>query len=132
LTATYTEDAHLLRYTAEITLDDKHEEDRDFYFNNGELVYFRERHTFTQEELDFMTDDSYFLRNGKVIYAYRDEGSAQERKDKMNVIPTKRFLLKGDLTAHVSKEFEKFKQDYEILLTQPLEPLIYPGESPVQ
>lgn len=128
LTATYDEEAHLLRYTEEVTLDDKHEEDRDFYFNNGELVYFRERHTFTQEEQDVMTDDSYFLKGAKVVYAYRDEGSAAERKDRMNLMSTKRFLLRGDLTAHVSKEFDNFKHDYDVLITQRLEPLIYPGE----
>ena len=132
LTATYNEDAHLLRYTEEVTFDDKHEEDRDFYFNNGELVYFRERHTFSQEEQDMMTDDSYFMVGKKVSYAYRDEGSALERKDRMNLISTKRFVLLGDLTAHVSKEFDNFKHDYDILLTQRLEPLIYPGEGHLQ
>lgn len=129
LTATYTDAAHLLRYTEEVTFDEKHEEDRDFYFNNGDLVYFRERHAFTQEEQDVVTEDSYFLRNGKVVYAYRDEGSALERKDRMNLIPTKRSVILGDLTAHVSKEFTNFKHDYDILLSQRLEPLLYTGGS---
>ena len=47
LTGTYNDEAHLLRFTSEITFDDRHEEDRDFYFNNDTLVYFRERHTYT-------------------------------------------------------------------------------------
>ena len=129
LTATYTSDAHLLRYTSEVTLDDKHEDDRDFYFNNGTLVYFRERHTFTQDEQNLMTEDSYFFKNGKVTYSYIDEGIAQDIKDKMNLMSLKRFFIKGNLDAHVAKEFENFKQDYEILVSQPLEPLIYPGEN---
>ena len=129
LTATYDDSAHLLRYTEEVTLDDRHEEDRDFYFQNGELVYFRERHTFAKEEQDIMTDDSYFIQGKKVVYAYRDEGSAAERKDRMNLMSTRRFVLLGDLNAHVSKEFDNFKHDYDVLLTQRLEPLIYPGEA---
>ena len=132
LTGTYTEDAHLLRFTSEITIDDRHEDDRDFYFDNFTLVYFRERHTYTKDEQDLMNDDSYFLRDGKVVYAYRDEGTAPERKDRMNVMSMKRYLLKGDLTAHVSKEFDNFRADYNILLDQPLEPLIYPGEGRAQ
>jgi hypothetical protein len=132
LTGTYTDEAHLLRYTSEITFDDKHEEDRDFYFTNNTLIYFRERRTFTMDEQDLMTEDSYFLRNGKVTYAYRDEGTALELKDRMNVMSLKRFQLKGDLTSHVGREFNNFKQDYEILLNQPLEPLIYPGEAKAQ
>lgn len=127
LTATYSDEAHLLRYTEEVTLDDKHEEDRDFYFNSGELVYFREKHTFTKDDQDMMTDDAYFLKNGKVVYSYRDEGSALESKDRINLMSTKRYLLHGDLTSHVAREFEHFKHDYDILLSQPLEPLIYPG-----
>jgi len=127
LTATYTSEAHLLRFTSEITFDDKHEEDRDLYFNNDTLVYFRERHTYTQDEQDVRTDDSYFIQNGKIAYAYRDEGSIQEQKNRMNVIPLKRYFLKGNLAAHVSKEFELFRHDYDILLNKPLEPLIYPG-----
>jgi hypothetical protein len=129
LTATYTDEAHLLRFTSEITLDDKHEEDRDFYFSNGILVYFRERRTFTLDEQDLMNEDSYFLNNGKVAYAYRDEGTAQGVKDRMNVMSLKRFYIKGNVDAHVAKQFANFKQDYEILLNQPLEPLIYPGEN---
>ncbi len=129
LTGTYTDDAHLLRFTSEVTFDDKHEEDMDFYFNESNLVYFRERHTSTHEEQDIMTEDCYFLRDGKVAYAYRDEGTAQDSKDRMNVMSLKRYLLKGDLTAHVSKAFNTFKSDYEILINQPLEPLIYPGET---
>jgi hypothetical protein len=129
LTATYTDEAHLLRFTSEITFDDKHEEDRDFYFSNGTLIYFRERRTFTFDEQDLMTDDSYFINNGKVAYAYRDEGTAQGVKDRMNVMSLKRFYIKGNLSAHVAKEFANFKQDYEVLLNQPLEPLIYPGEN---
>ncbi len=132
LTATYTDEAHLLRFTSEITFDDKHEEDRDFYFNNGTLVYFRERRTFTQDEQDLLTEDSYFIKDEKVVYSYRDEGSAQERKDRMNVLSLKRFNLTGDLTGHVAREFDNFKKDYDILLNQPLEPLIYPGESKQQ
>jgi hypothetical protein len=132
LTATYTDEAHLLRFSSEITFDDKHEEDRDFYFTNGNLAYFRERHTSNQEGQDLMIEDSYFLFDGKVAYAYRDEGKADEVKDRMNVMSLKRFILKGDLTAHVSKEFNSFKKDYDILLTQPLEPLIYPSESKAQ
>lgn len=132
LTATYTDDAHLLRFTSEITFDEKHEEDKDFYFTNGSLVYFRERHTFTGDEQDLMTDDAYFVRDGKVVYAYRDEGSAQSRRDRMNVMSMKRFSLTGNLNAHVSRELEKFRQDYEILLSQRLEPLLYPGESKAQ
>ena len=128
LTATYTDEAHLLRYTSQITFDDKHEEDMDFYFSNGVLVYFRERRTFTLDEHDMMTEDSYFLRNNKVAYSYRDEGVANDLKDRMNVMSLKRYQLKGDGTAHVAKEFDRFKQDYTILLNQPLEPLIYPGE----
>jgi hypothetical protein len=126
LTATYTNGAHLLRFTSEITIDDKHEEDKDFYFDNASLVYFRERHTFTADEQRLMTDDSYFLRDGRVVYAYRDEGSGQDSKDRMNIMSMKRFLLTGNLTAHISKEFGIFKSDYEILLLQPLEPLLYP------
>lgn len=132
LTATYTDEAHLLRFTSEITFDDKHEEDRDLYFSNGVLVYFRERRTFTQDEQDLMTDDSYFISNGRVAYAYRDEGTAQEAKDRMNLMSLKRFYIKGNLNAHVAKEFANFKQDYEILLNQPLEPLLYPGENKQQ
>ena len=131
LTATYTSDAHLLRYNSEVTFDDKHEESRDFYFTNGTLVYFRERRTFTQDEQDQMTDDSYFVKNGKVNYSYRDEGVAQDIKDKMNLMSLKRFFIKGNVDAHVAKEFENFKQDYDILISQPLEPLIYPGENKV-
>ena len=129
LTATYNDGAHLLRFTMEITFDDKHEEDKDFYFNKGELVYFRERHTYAQEEQDISTDDSYFLVNGNVAYSYRDIGAAQVRKDKMDYVSSlKRYHLTGNLTSHVAKEFEDFRRDYEILFSSPLEPLIYPGE----
>ena len=129
LTGTYSDDAHLLRFTSEVTFDDKHEEDMDFYFSGSNLVYFRERRTSIHEEQDIMTEDCYFLRDGRVAYAYRDEGTAQDSKDRMNVMSMKRYLLKGDLTAHVSKAFDNFKSDYDILINQPLEPLIYPGES---
>jgi len=132
LTGTYTDDAHLLRFTSEVTFDDKHEEDMDFYFNNSDLISFRERHTTTREEQDIMTEDCYFLHNGRVVYAYRDEGIAVDSKDRINVMSMKRYLLRGDLTAHVSKMFANFKSDYEILLNQPLEPLIYPGEAKAQ
>ena len=125
LTATYTSEAHLLRFTTEITFDDKHEEDRDYYFSNDTLVYLRVRHLFTQDEQDVMTDDSYFLKNCKVNYCYRDQGSEAERRNHMNVIPMKRYYLNGNITAFVSKEFEDFKHDYEILLSRPLESLIY-------
>ena len=129
LTGTYSDEAHLLRFTTEVTFDDKHEEDRDFYFNKGKLVYFRERHTYAQEEQDISTDDSYFLVNGKVVYSYRDLGAAQVRKDKMDYMASfKRYHLTGNVTSHVAKEFDSFKQDYGILLASPLEPLIYPGE----
>ena len=47
----------------------------------------------------------------------------------MNLMSTRRFVLLGDLNAHVSKEFDNFKHDYDVLLTQRLEPLIYPGEA---
>jgi hypothetical protein len=110
-------------------MDDKREEERDFYFMNGALVYFHERHTFSQEDQDVMTEDSYFLRDNKVIYSFRDQGSAPERKDKMNLLSTKRYKIKGDLNAHVSKEFDNFKRDYDMLLTQPLEALLYPAET---
>jgi hypothetical protein len=126
LTATYTGRAHLLRFTSEITFDERHEEDRDYYFRNDSLVYLRVRHRFTQDEENVMTDDSYFIRNCKVVYAYRDQGSAPERKNRIDVIPLKRYYLNGNVTDHVSKEFADFKQDYEILLSRPLEPLIYP------
>jgi hypothetical protein len=133
LTATYTGGARLLRFTSEITFDDKHEEDRDYYFSNDTLVYLRIRHTFTQDELDFMTDDSYFIKNRVVKYSYRDQGSAPERRNKMDMIPLKRYHLNGNTTAHVSQEFEEFKHDYEILLSRSLEPLIYTrGESYIQ
>jgi hypothetical protein len=132
LTATYTSEARLLRFTSEITFDDKHEEDRDYYFSNDTLVYLRVRHSFTQDEQDIMTDDSYFLKNCKVNYCYRDLGSEPERRNHMNVIPMKRYYLKGNTTAQVSKEFENFKRDYEILLSRPLESLIYPGVSKTQ
>jgi hypothetical protein len=126
LTATYTSEAHLLRFTSEITFDDKHEEDRDYYFSNDTLVYLRVKRTYTQDDQDVMTDDSYFIRNGKVGYAYRDMGNAPSRRNRMNVIPLERYHMKGNVTAHVSKEFEGFRQDYDILLNRPFEPLMYP------
>lgn len=133
MTGTYDDQGHLLRFTTEVTFDDKREEEKNFYFKNGELVYFRERHTFTQEEQDFATDDSYFLVNGKVAFAYRDLGAAQVRKDKMDYMASiKRYHLNGDLTSHVAVEFENFKKDYDILLICPLEPLIYTLEQHVQ
>lgn len=133
MTATYNDGAHLLRFTTEVTFDDKHEEDRDFYFNKGVLVYFRERHTYPQDEQDISTDDSYFLVNGRVVYSYRDLGTAQIRKDKMDYMASvKRYHLKGDVTSHVAKEFGDFKQEYEMLLVQQLEPLIYPSEQHAQ
>lgn len=132
ITATYTSGARLLRFTSEITFDDRHEEDRDYYFSNDSLVYLRVRHTFTQNEQDVMTDDSYFIKNCTVEYSYRDQGSAPERKNKMDVIPMTRYYIKGNVTAQVSKEFEEFKHDYEILLSRSLEPLIYPDEPDVE
>ena len=126
LTAMYTNAAHLLRFTSVITLDDKHKEERDYYFVNDSLVYLRQKHTYTEDEQDVMTDDSYFMRNNRVVYSYRDQGSAPERRNSMDVIPLKRYYLKGDVNAHVSKEFEGFKQEYDMILARPLEPLIYP------
>ena len=129
LTGTYNDEAHLLRFTSEITFDDKHEEDKDYYFNNDTLVYFRERRTYAQKEQDISTDDFYFLINGKVAYSYRDVGAAEVQRDKMDYMASmKRYHLNGNLTAYVAMEFEEFKQDYDILLASPLEPLIYPGE----
>jgi hypothetical protein len=129
MTATYTDDAQLLRYSSEITVDDKHETDRSFYFNNGRLVYFHERQTSTNsDQQDIMTDDSYFLTDSLVAYSYRDEGTAPEIRDKMNIMSIKRYYLSGDLSGHVGREFDKFKSDYEILLAQSLEPLLYPGK----
>jgi hypothetical protein len=125
LTATYDQNAHLLRYTEQLTIDDRHEEERDFYFDAGQLTYYRSIIKFPHEEQDEVNDDSYFLVGRQVVYAYRNQGSAPDKKDKMNVIPTRKFLLTGNLTVHVSKEFESFRRDYEILLKQPLEPLLY-------
>jgi hypothetical protein len=129
LTATYTDEAHILRYTSEISFDDKHEEERDFYFNNGVLVFFTERHTFNVDEQDRLISDSYFIRDGKVAYAFRDEGNAPQIRDKINLLTLRRFALTGNLTAHVAKEFADFKHDYEILISQPLEQLIYTEEA---
>ena len=126
LTAMYANTARLLKFTSVITFDDKHEEDRDYYFSNDSLVYLRVKRTFTEDEQDVMTDDSYFIRNNKVVYSYRDQGSAPEHRNRMDVIPLKRYYLKGNIIAHVSKEFEDFKHEYDIILSRPLEPLIYP------
>ncbi len=130
LTATYDDQARLLRFTSEVSFDDKHEEDRDFYFDNDTVVYFRFRKTSTSDDQDIMTDDSYFFRNGKIVYSYRDEGETQMRRDKMDVINTKRYKLDGNQNGQVAKEFEEFKKDYDILLLRPLEPLIYPVNTP--
>ena len=126
LTGMYSGDARLLKFTSVITLDDKHEEDRDYYFVNDTLAYLRVKRTFTEGEQDIMTDDSYFVKNNKVVYSYRDQGSAPEHRNRMDVIPLKRYYLKGNISGHVSREFEDFKHEYDILLSRPLEPLIYP------
>lgn len=126
LTAMYSNSAKLLRFTSVITLDDKHEEDRDYYFVNDTLVYLRVKRTFSEEEQDVMTDDSYFMKNNRVVYSYRDEGSAPEHRNRMDVIPLKRYYLKGNIAGHVSKEFDDFKHEYDLILSRPLEPLIYP------
>jgi|GEM_PF-2726718 len=129
ITATYTDNAHLLRFTSEVTTDDKHKDYYDFYFSNGELVYFRERHNSTRDDQDIQTDDTYYIQKGVVVYSYRDDGSAPSRKDHMGVISSRRYALKGDVTAHVAKEFANFRGEHDLLAAQPLEPLIYPGDA---
>ena len=126
LTAMYTNAARLLKFTSVVTFDDKHEEDREYFFVDDTLDYFRVKRTFVQDEQDVVTDDSYFLKNNRVVYSYRDQGSAPERRNRMDVIPLKRYYLKGNIMPYVSKEFEDFKHDYDIILSRPLEPLIYP------
>lgn len=126
LVGTYGDQAELLRYSSKTTIDDKHEVNIDFYFYKDSLAFFREKKTATEDEQDLMTDDSYFLFGGKVVLAYRDEGSARVQRDKMNVMSIKRYRLIGDLTGHVSNEFSIFRADYDSLKLQTLEALIYP------
>ncbi len=127
LAATYTSEGHLLTFHSEITRDDKHELDCDFYFDKGVLRYFRERRTYTLEDddQDILSDDSYLMSGSRVLYCYRDEGHAQRLKDHMDLMHLSRYALRGDVPGHVYRAYRAFLSDYDILLGQPMEMMVY-------
>ncbi|MCW3125619.1 MAG: hypothetical protein JWO03_1277 [Bacteroidetes bacterium] len=127
MAATYSRDGHLLTFHSEITQDDRHKLAWDLYFDKGKLIYFHERHSYTIEddEQDALTDDSYFISAGRVLYSYRDDGHAQHQRDHMDLIHVTRYSLRGDVAGHAAKAFEIFQIDYAGLLMQPLESMVY-------
>ena len=127
IAATYSNSGHLLAYHSEVAIDEKHKVDYDLYFDKSKLIFFRERRTNTLEEddQDLLSDDSYFMSGGKVLFCYRDEGQTQHKRDHMELINLARYTLRGDVTGHVAQGYEVFRHDYEALLAQPLELMVY-------
>ncbi len=135
LAATYSSDGHLLTFHSEITRDDKHELDYDMYFDHGRLRYIRERRTYThedEEEQSLLTDDSYYMSGADALYYYRDEGTALTQHDHMELMHMSRYNLKGDIKGHTARIFDLFKKDYEVLLSQSLEAMIYTPKVRIQ
>ena len=109
-------------------MDSRHELDYDLRFNEGLLVYIRERRSLVLDTDDLstqLTDESYFMSGAVVQYSYRDAGLLQPRHGRTEAIRMTRYTLVGDVSGHVAHMYDLFLKDYDILLAQPLEAMIY-------
>ena len=130
LSATYTGTGHLLTFHSEVTNDDKHKQEYDLYFDKGKLRYISEQRTYTttdadDEQVDMSTCDAYYMSGSTLLYAYRDEAVSPQKKDHIELMKMFRYTLQGDARGHAARAYGQFLRDYQLLMAQPMERMIY-------
>ncbi len=124
MNATYDRHAHLIYYYDHYDKGTTRY-DNDYYFKDGSLVYYEHKVSEHNGGSAHLVQDEFYLSGGKVIYAFRDEGTDADKGKSINFVTVSRYQLNGDATGYVGNAFELFMKDYKVLLEEELEASIY-------
>lgn len=124
LHADYDRNAHVVHYYDHYDVGNTRY-DEDFYFKNSELLFYEHKISEHKGDNVHLIQDDFYLKDGKVIYGFRDEGTSKATNKSLNFVDVLRYQLNGDKTAHVAKAFADFQEAYKILLAEKLDANIY-------
>jgi hypothetical protein len=88
-----------------------------FLVKDGNVLHAQNKRSETKDGQRHLTQDEFFIRDRKVIYAFRDQGStdASKKGGVVTFITTDRYAMKGDANSAVAAAFETMKKEHDDL-----------------
>jgi hypothetical protein len=105
---------------------DDGEDEEEFVFKEGVLLLYSHKVSETHGTEGKLTQDEFYINNGKVGHAYRDYGTGPVEKGKiLNFIDVDRFTLQGDWDAAVADAATRFKQSIALIKNEDFRAAFY-------